>query len=139
MPEQLSGAAHEAFTAAARLAPEPAFRDEATAAGWLAHFAALGLAAHAAFRDAARVEANPDADSRPDLGYLLAIVNSATAAAVALVTPPEEVGAKLVDVSRDSVGWLIHTLYERCGINPAELCRWLDAADFPVDVATASG
>lgn len=133
---------HPAFLAAERLTPDPKTRDDATVEYWIRKYAALGLAAHTAFRDALdTLEPKPEPGSRPDLGHLSAIATSATAAAVALtghivgatgtaidgelwdLTP--ELGA----LNGEYYDWLTETL-DAMGINPADIDHHLDATDF---------
>ncbi len=130
---------HPSFAVAEQVAPEPVNRDAATVDGWARHYAALALAAHAAFRDACdSLPRNPEPGSRPDIGYLALIGNTATAAAVAILSPGEgqDVAETLWDftpelgsLNGESVDWLATTLDAR-GVNPADLYRWYEAADF---------
>jgi len=121
---------------AERLAPTPDSRD-ATVEDWIRSYAALGLAAHAAFR-ATLPSLRPGGvrGSRPDLGYLITIAVSSTAAAVALDTPREAVTQELWALTPEAgalngeyIDWLTDTL-DRLGINPADLDPGFDAADF---------
>jgi hypothetical protein len=128
---------HPAFDAAERVAPEPTDRDTATVDQWVLHYCALALAAHTAFRDALRsLSPTPEGGSRPDLGYLVTVAVSATAAAIALTTPPAEVAGVLWDYTPEAgalngeyLDWLDETL-DRLGINPADIDHHLDTADF---------
>lgn len=124
---------HPAFAAADRLAPAPEKREAATAEQWLKHYAALAMAAHAAFRDAL-----PALGAAPtgDLGYLVTIGTAATAAAVALSMPPATAAAliweltpELGALNGEYVDWLADLL-DTLGINPADIERHYDAADF---------
>jgi hypothetical protein len=128
---------HPSFTIAEQVAPEPASRDEATVESWVRHYAALALAAHAAFRDAtATIDPNPVPGSRPDLDYLMLTAVSATAAAVALTTLPDYAAGVLWDLTPEAgalngeyIDWLAETL-DGLGVNPADVYGWYDAADF---------
>lgn len=128
---------HPAFEVAERIAPVPATRDEACTEAWLQHYVALALAAHTAFHDALPIlGSKPVPGSRPDLGYLIDIATAATATAVALSTPPDEVGTLLWDLTPESgalngeyLDWLTQRA-DALGINPADLDHRLDAADF---------
>lgn len=128
--------ARAAFETAERLAPRPGSRD-ADSLDWARHYAALALAAQGVFRDTLpTVPRNPVEGSRPDLGYLVTIATSATAAAAALWTHPDEVAAELWDLTPEAgnlngedIDWLAQLLDE-VGVNPADLYRWFDAADF---------
>jgi hypothetical protein len=123
---------------AERLAPVPASQAEATTRAWVRHYAAVALAAHAAFRDALpTISACPDLGSRPELGYLAQIANSSTAAAHALlVVTDDEEQTDLWDLTPEAgalngeyLDWLAEVL-DVVGINPADLYPWFNAADF---------
>lgn len=124
------------FEAADRLAPLPDRREAPTSA-WVRHYAALALAAHAVFRanlDTLRAAAP---GSRPDLGYLMLVATSATAAAAALHLP-RNVPGHLWDLTPEcgalngeDIDWLAETL-AGLGVNPADIYRWYEAADFTV-------
>lgn len=128
---------HPAFAAAERLAPVPYDRDKATHEAWLRHYVALGLAAHVAFVDALPpLGSKPEPGSCPDLGYLVTIATSATAAAVALDTPAESVAEELWELTPEAGAlngeweeWLTDRA-DDLGINPADIDHRLDAADF---------
>jgi hypothetical protein len=121
---------------AERLAPTPDSRD-ATVEDWIRSYAALALAAHAAFQGALPPSGSKVAPgSRPDLGYLISIAVSSTAAAVALDTPREAVTEELWALTPEAgalngeyIDWLTDTL-DRLGINPADLDPAFEAADF---------
>lgn len=106
---------------------------------WARHFAALGLAAHAAFRDQMpTIPRNPVMGSRPELGPLILLAVSATAAACALLTPAEQVADKLWNLTPELGAlngeyeyWLAKTLAS-LGVNPADLYPWFNSADFEV-------
>lgn len=131
-----------AFDVAARLAPQPTKRlDELGVGGereaeWNAHYAALALAAHAEFRAALdTLGSSPAPGSRPDLGYLMMIATSATAAVVAL-GPQDHLGQRLWDLTPECgalngeyIDYLADLL-NKYGVNPADIYRWFDAADF---------
>jgi hypothetical protein len=133
---------HPSILAAERLAPEPPTREEATTDGWVRHYAAQGLAAHAAFRDALpALGSKPAPGSRPDLGELIAAGMYATAAAVALTEPRERVAQKLWNLTPElgalngeSLDWLAETL-DGLGVNPADIDRAFESADFRSPVA----
>lgn len=125
---------HNAFAAAERLAPLPETREEATTEVWLKHYAALAMAAHAAFRDA--ISGPRQTEPRPELGYLMEIATSATAAAVALSTPVSgapgliwDLAPELGALNGEYVDWLA-ILLDNLGINPADIERHYEAADF---------
>lgn len=128
---------HPAFAVAERLAPEPVTRDAATVETWTRHYAALALAAHAAFHSAIRtVPRNPEPGSRPDVGYLITIATASTAAAVALTATPGEVAHALWDFTPEAGAlngeyeeWLVTSLDE-LGINPADIDPRYNGADF---------
>lgn len=128
---------HLAFFAAERLAPEPASRETATVEVWTRHYAALAMAAHAAFDAAVHtVPSNPEPGSRPDIGYLITIAVASTATAVALTAPSDEVAQALWDFTPEAgalngeyVEWLAETL-DQLGINPADLYPAFNGADF---------
>lgn len=133
--------ARVAFKISAQLAPRPD-SDDAAVSDWLRHYAALALAAHGIFREAEAVLRRPVVKaSRPDLGYLVTIATSATAAAVALAAHPEARAKTLWAVTPgagnlngEDVDWLAENL-DGLGVNPADLYRWFDAADFKSPVA----
>lgn len=137
---------HPAFAAAERLAPEPTSRETATAETWTQHYAALALAAHAAFDAATRtIPSDPEPGSRPDLGYLITIAVASTATAVALTATPDEVAHALWDFTPEAgalngeyVQWLADTLDE-LGVNPADLYPAFNGADFRSPRAEAAG
>lgn len=126
-----------AFAAAQRLAPEPEKREDATAEAWLKHYAALAMAAHAAFRNALPGIRAKREDYGPELGYLVTIGVTATAAAIALSSPSHEAAAKeiwdltpeLGALNGEYVDWLADLL-DNLGINPADIERHYEAADF---------
>jgi hypothetical protein len=128
---------HPAFAVAERLAPEPVSREAATTATWTRHYAALALAAHAAFNTAMRtVPRNPEPGSRPDLGYLITVAVSSTAAAVALTATPDEVAHALWDFTPEAGAlngeyeeWLAGTL-DNLGVNPADIDPRYNGDDF---------
>lgn len=128
---------HPAFTAAERLAPAPQRRDDATRDQWIRVHAANALAAHAAFRDAIEtLPPNPERGSRPDLGYLMLIATSATAAALVLVVQDGDIGRHLWDLTPEAgalngeyIDWLAETL-DAVGINPADIDPTFEAAYF---------
>lgn len=128
--------ARTAFEVVGRLAPRPESR-EADSTDWARHYAALALGAHGVAREAVGgLPPNPGKGSRPDIGSLTTIAVSATAAAAALLGDPEEV-AKLLweltpeagNLNGEDVDWLADNL-DGLGVNPADLYRWFDAADF---------
>lgn len=127
---------HAAFHAAERLAPEPKRREDATRQDWIRVHAANALAAYTAFRDALRtIPDKPEPGSRPDLGHLMLIATSATAATAGLVfdrlsarrlwdlTP--EAGA----LNGEYIDFLAEVL-DTHGINPADIDPEFNAADF---------
>jgi hypothetical protein len=128
---------HPAFDAAERLAPQPETREEATTEAWLRHYAAQAMAAHAAFRDALPpMWPSPDMESRPELGYLVTIGVASTTAAIALSTRPADVAGLIWDLTPEAgalngeyVDWLADLL-DHHGINPADIERHYNAADF---------
>lgn len=128
---------HTAFNAAHRLAPKPESRETATVEQWVRYHAATALAAYADFDEALKtLPRNPERGSRPDIGYLVMIGSSATAAALALVAPAGNVAGHLWDLSPDAgalngeyVDWLTTTL-DGLGINPADIDPEFNAADF---------
>ncbi|GAA4439560.1 hypothetical protein [Phytohabitans houttuyneae] len=128
--------ARDAFALAERVAPRPDSRD-VPASDWARHHAALALAAHGVAREAvAGLPPNPGKGSRPDLGYLTALAVSSTAAAAALLGDPAEISKLLWELTPEAgnlngedVDWLADNL-DGLGVNPADLYRWFDAADF---------
>ena len=128
--------ARKAFDLVEHVAPSPDVREAATS-DWARHYAALALAAHGVARAAvAGLPPNPGKGSRPDIGYLTAIAVSATAAAAALLGDPAEVSKLLWELTPEAgnlngedVDWLADNL-DGLGVNPADLYRWFNAADF---------
>jgi hypothetical protein len=127
------------LNAANRLAPEPETRAAATPEAWVRHYAALALAAHAAFRSTLP-GLGPGAVpvTGPDLGYLMGIATSALAAVCALTLGPAMAARRIWDLTPElgslngqEVDWLAELLAD-LGINPADLYPWFDADDFPV-------
>lgn len=127
---------HDPFDTAHRLAPTPTRPDQATRANWIRHYAAQALAAHVAFHTALRtIPRNPEPNSRPDLGHLIAIAVASTTAAAALADPgnaPDliwdltpEAGA----LNGEYLDWLDDTLTVH-GINPADIDPDLDRVGF---------
>lgn len=138
---------YEWLNVAEDLAPTPT-EPEAPREDWARHFAALALAAHAAFRDQLpRIPTGPREPGRgsmPELGYLMHIASGAKAAAVALLTPADEVSALIWDLTPEQgslngedVDWLADTV-AKLGINPAHLYPWYAEADFAEVVAAAT-
>jgi hypothetical protein len=125
------------FDIAEQLAPVPATREEATTEAWVRHYAAVALAAHAAFVDALHTLApSPEPGSRPDLGYLTQIANSSTAAAHALLVLNGAEEDELWDLTPEAgalngeyIDWLAEVL-AAAGINPHDLYPAFEAADF---------
>lgn len=132
-----------AFHIAERLAPVPDSRGDylvgdpaPLTSAWDRHYAALALAAHAAFREElATIPEDPEPGSRPELSYLMAIATSATAAVIALGRPAR-VYDELWDLTPECgalngeyIDFLADVL-DRHGINPADIYRWFNAADF---------
>jgi len=132
----MSDTNHLAFTAAERLAPVPATREQAATDSWVRHYAALALAAGAVFDDAVRtIPAGAAPGSRPDLGYLATLANAAIAAAYAF-QHVEDYAPGLWDLTPEAgalngewVDWLTDTL-DRYGINPADIDPRFVATDF---------
>jgi hypothetical protein len=136
---------HEVFLAAEKLGPVPYNADDATPQAWLRHYIATALAAHTAFYAALPPPRTVPADqvgSKPELGYLMMIATSATAAAQAIdaviagdVTADKVAAAiwKLTPncgaLNSEYVGWLMERA-DQLGINPADLDFRLNAADF---------
>lgn len=121
----------EPFTAAEKVAPEPGGPD-ASRTDWARHYAAFGLAAHAAFRIALKT----NRDSGPELGMLTAIGTSSLAAAVALLTAPDEAAELIWNLTPEAgalngeyVDWLAETL-DLLGVNPADIEPHFSSADF---------
>ncbi len=129
---------YETFNVADRLAPAPPTAEEATPAAWVRHYAATALAAHYVFRKSLGRQdpGNPVSATRPDLGLLVTIGTSATAAAVALLND-RETAAEIIWNLTPELGalngeweeWLVATLDEH-GINPADIDPDYEAADF---------
>jgi hypothetical protein len=131
-----------AFDVAERLAPPPTKRlDELGVGGereaeWTCYYAALALAAHAEFREAlTTLHDRGEPGSRPELGWFMDIATSATAAVVAL-GQPARVGEALWDLTPEC-GALngeyldyLAELLDKYGVNPADIYRWFEAADF---------
>jgi hypothetical protein len=120
---------HPAFTAAHRLAPLPAEREDATILAWTRHYAGLALAAHAAFYDASETPG-------PELGWLSTIAGTATAAARAVSDRGMAVGGALWDLTpelgalnHEYEEWLVEVL-DNLGVNPADIDPRYHAADF---------
>jgi hypothetical protein len=137
---------HPSFEVAERLAPVPYDPGQSTRDAWIRHFAALGLAAHVAFRAAlGRLSDGPKEDWRPDLGYLAEIGVAATAAAAALVADsPEEAPSLIYSLTPEAgalngewMDWLYDVLEAR-GINPAHIDPNLNATDFDPTLPVAS-
>jgi hypothetical protein len=111
------------------LAPCPTARDEATTKAWTRYHAALALAAHAA--------AHRLLGKDPVMfGALTLVAVSATAAAIALTTTPDEVARELWELTPECgalngewSAWLVETL-DRLGVNPADVDPDYSAADF---------
>lgn len=127
----------EWLNAAEKLAPPPADKN-ASRKDWARHYAALALAAHAAFRDQLpTIPRNPEPGSRPELGYLSLIATSSTAAAVALLVKPKvarklwNLTPELGALNGEYVDWLAERLAE-LGINPVDLYPWFSPGDFEV-------
>jgi hypothetical protein len=125
---------------AAELAPTPTSRGHATRGAWIRHYAAQALAANVTLRHTIHdLPANPQPGSRPDIGYLAALANAATAAAAALTaaSPDPARAARLIyDLSPDAGAlngewddWLNETLVVY-GINPADIDPDLSRDDF---------
>jgi hypothetical protein len=92
------------FADAAELAPRPVDRATATAETWGVHYAARALAANAAFKDELDdmddlPPAGEEMRGRIDLGALVAVATSSTAAALALLEPGTAVGTDLWDLT----------------------------------------
>ncbi len=120
---------HPAFAAAERLAPLPDSRENATIFAWTRHYAGLALAAHAAFYDASETPG-------PELGWLMTLAVSATAAARAVSSPLAGVGQELWDLTPELGAlngeyeeWLVETL-DNLGVNPADIDPRYNADDF---------
>lgn len=111
------------------LAPCPATRDEATRDAWTRYHAALALAAHAA--------AHRLLGKDPVMfGTLTLVAVSATAAAIALTTTPDEVAGELWELTPECgalngewSAWLVETL-DRLGVNPADVDPAYNPSDF---------
>lgn len=116
---------HPAFTAAERLAPEPQRRGDATRDQWIRVHAANALAAHTAFRAALKtLPPNPERGSRPDLGYLILIATSATAAVCAMTSRPDRFSDDLWALTPEAGALngeyidFLATMLDAYGINP---------------------
>lgn len=123
------------FTAAGRLAPEPASVEESTVEVWARHYAAQAVAANAYARRVLRGKWL-GIGSSTDVGFLVGMSVASTAAALALTTPRDGIAAKLWSVT-PGLGALngewktaMSDLLDRLGINPADIDPDLDAADF---------
>jgi hypothetical protein len=124
------------FNVACDLAPLPATREDATRHAWVQHYAATALAAYATLRVECRTIApNPEAGSRPDIGYLSLLANAATSAAVALLGAIDAPGL-IWDLTPEAGAlngeweeWLAEILV-RYGINPGDIDPNLNPADF---------
>ena len=124
------------FHAAAKIAPEPADRDNATREAWIRHYAALALASWVVFHDViTRRNTNPQPDDLPDISFLAVIGSSSTAAAIAL-THPDDAPTLIWDYTPEAGAlngefedWLEDVLV-RHGINPAHIDHRRDAGDF---------
>lgn len=123
------------FERAHVLAPQP--DEDGTVDDWVRHYAAEALAAHAVFRSMLpSVSHNPVPGSRPELGYVIHQAHAATAAAVALTTPTDQVARKLWDLTPEAgalngeyLEWLEDTL-DGLGINPGDIDPAYNTADF---------
>ncbi|GGM26916.1 hypothetical protein GCM10011608_09630 [Micromonospora sonchi] len=135
-PEETTMTPIDLINQANKIAPIPAVENDATRTAWIRHYAALALAAYAALRaETSDLPRNPQPGSRPDIGYLAVLANSATAATAALddsgdapnliwdLTP--EAGA----LNGEWEEWLAEVLVKR-GINPGHIDPDLDPADF---------
>lgn len=128
--------AHDLLNLAENLAPTPYQRDQVSTEAWLRHYIALALAAHTAFRDGMGAALREDPVSRPDLGYIVTIATAATAAAIALDTPPDTVAWRLWKLTPEAgslngeyLRWLTDRA-DQLGINPADLDHRLEPGDF---------
>lgn len=128
--------------AADRIAPAPTSRDGANRTTWVKHYAAQALALYATARAEFRtLQPNPEAGSRPDLGYLMLAAVSSTTAVAALIDPAD--APKLIwDLTPEAGAlngeweeWLTDVLV-RHGINPADVDPDLDPADLADAVRT---
>lgn len=125
----------ERLNVAEQLAPVP--EKDGTVDSWVKHYAALALAAYAAFQDSLE---RPG----PELGYLSAIGTSATAAACALTVTPDAAANELWSLTPEAGAlngeweeWLTSTL-DGLGINPADLHPAYTAADFRSPAASSA-
>lgn len=116
------------FDIAEHLAPVP--DQGATADDWTRHYAALALAAWAAFHAAMGT------DEARDLGYLSLIGTSATAAAIALTSPHDTAPDFLWDHTPEAGAlngeweqWIVQKL-DALGVNPADIHPSYVAGDF---------
>ena len=130
-PYDLLNRAHE-------LAPMPTSPD-APHQDWTAHYAAIATAALAGFRLAERTS--------PDLGYLIQIHISSSAAVILLSAENQAdalamISELLVDTgTSEEMLTILTNILDAHGINPADLYPWFEAADFisplqldPIDV-----
>ncbi|WP_431881697.1 hypothetical protein [Micromonospora chalcea] len=128
------------ITAALEAAPPPTAREDATRDVWLRHYAALALGAYAKLRAEIRdLPPEPAPGSRPDLGYLALIANSATAAAMALTHQNYRAPARIWDLTPECGSlngeheeWLARAL-TTLGVNPATIDPDLNPADWSDD------
>lgn len=125
------------FDAAEQVAPAPTTRDGANRVTWAKHYAATALAAYVTFRAETRaLPRNPEAGSRPDLGYLILAAVSATTAAAALVDQSNTTPKLIWDLTPEAGAlngeweeWLADILVQH-GVNPGDIDPDLDPADF---------
>ena len=138
---------HDAFTAAARLAPLPTDRYTATTADWIRYYAAQALAAFSTFHtEVAELTPSTEPGSRPDIGYLAVLGHTSVAAAVALETPTAFAATLLWDLTPEQGAlngeweeWVADAL-ERHGVNPAAIDPRYRAGDFtaPMPITTSN-
>ncbi len=129
-----------ALEVAPRIAPFPYDEAAATSEALLRHYVAQAIAAYAMFRDA--LGDLSGRESRPDLGWLVTLAGTSTAAALALDCAregehlPGNVARRIWSLTPeagslngDHEDWLFDRA-DQLGINPADLNRHLNAGDF---------
>lgn len=128
----------ELINRAARVAPLPERREDATVDVWVRYFAALALAAHAGFAEMLHEVEKLDENTPSPPGTLALLINLAVAAqsaVIALQETGEEAGAiwdltpELGALNGEWEGYLASTL-DGLGVNPADLDPRYVAADF---------
>lgn len=126
---------NDPLAVAARLAPVPATRKEATTDAWVRHYAALSLAAFTVLdREGGNLQPHPAEGSRPDLGYLVGLGVAAMAAAFALHAgrAPQSLWDHTPEAGALNGEWeeWVTGVLDELGVNPADINPEYNSGDF---------